>query len=295
MEAITPKDVRHYHSFVDESVNRRWEAEQKREATNSPVDREDMFHFLYSAEDPETGKKALTKAELRAEANLLLIAGTDTTSVAISSFFFFIVHNPRCYEKLVKEIRTTFSSPEEIVHGPQLYGCTYLRACIDESLRLAPAGPSEFPRDVLPGGATIDGEFYPPGTTVGIHQWSLGRLHDVYGDANRFRPERWIPSDDPDTHMANSLQDVRNLKRGFAPFLKGSGSCIGLNVAILQLSMMIARTLWRMDVRQAPDTDVGEGKPELGWGRSDPNHYIIGDAFVTLKYGPLVQFKKREF
>jgi cytochrome P450 len=294
LEAITPKQVKAYFQFVEECVEKRLELEKKREATGASVERADMFHFLSSAKNPETGEPALNREELLAEANLLIMAGTDTTAVSTSGFFFFITHHPRVYEKVVNEIRTTFKSPDEIVHGPLLSSCTYLRACIDETLRLAPTGPTENPREVLPGGQVIDGDFYPQGTILGAHNWSLGRLDTIYEDAYKYRPERWLisslPSGEP---YANSPENVRSLKRQFTPFLKGNGRCLGENVAILQLSMCLARTLWRMDVRKAPGHTMGEGSPELGWGRSDPNHYMIRDAYITLRDGPMVQFKKR--
>ena len=89
-----------------------------------------IVHFLCAAKDPDTGKPAFGLTELLAEANLLILAGSDTTSVTISSLFFYITHNQRVYLKLVKEIREKFDSAEEIVHGPKLLtDCQYLRAC----------------------------------------------------------------------------------------------------------------------------------------------------------------------
>ena len=57
--------------------------------------RKDMFHYLYQAKDPETGQPAYSKDELLAEASLLTIAGSDTTSVTLCGFFFYITHYPR--------------------------------------------------------------------------------------------------------------------------------------------------------------------------------------------------------
>jgi len=48
--------------------------------------------------------------ELFAEANILVVAGSDTTFFNMCGFFFYIGRNLRSYEKLVNEIRSTFGS-----------------------------------------------------------------------------------------------------------------------------------------------------------------------------------------
>ena len=46
--------------------------------------------------------------------------------------------------------------------------------------------------------------------------------------------------------------------------------------------LVVSRTLYRMDVRLAPGSTLGEGAPELGWGRRDKNQYQLLDAFVAI-------------
>lgn len=297
MERGTPKSIKEYYNFVEHSVATRMEAEQKRETAKVPVERQDMFHFLCTARNPETDERAFTKENLNTEANLLIVAGSDTTANALCAVLFYIVHYPRAYRKLVKEIRETFASPADIVQGPALLAkCKYLRACIDETLRLAPGGPSELERMVLPGGATIAGEFFPQDVVVGVPHWALGRNEEYFGnDVNAFRPERWIPEEYRETYpdLKQAEEEVSRLKRGVHPFGKGVGDCLGQKIAILQLSMALARTLWRMDVRVAPGEHLGEGKPELGWGRRDRNTYLLRDAYISLREGPILQLRKR--
>ena len=252
--------------------------------------RKDMFHYLATARDPETGELALSRDDLVAESFLLVIAGSDTTSTVLCSTFFYLTHNPRVMEKLYKEITNTFGSIEEIKYGPKLLSCEYLRACIDESFRLGPAGVSELPRDVRAGGIEIDGDFYPEGTTVGISYWAYYRSEDTYGDPSTFRPERWIVSDAP----GQSEGEVRALKHAFTPFLKGVGSCLGKNIAVLELTATIARTLWRFEVRQMPGDTTGEGRDSLGWGRRSSKHYLMGDAYLSQRDGPVIQLRARK-
>lgn len=283
---MAPREVQQYYDFVARGVAQGLALERKSQSSHV---REDIFHFLCTATDPNTGAPAYSLEELLAETHLLIIAGRDTTATTISALFFYICRDPRVYNKLTREIRTTFTSAEEIRPGPALTSSTYLRACIDEALRMAPPGPSEFPRVVLRGGMSIDGEYYPEGVVVGTAGWANGHSEEFYGDANTYRPERWLVSEENDI----TADEVARLKNGFNPFLKGSGSCIGQHIAITELMMLLGRTLFRMDVRIVPGSALGEGNPSLGWGRRLGNQFQLRDAYMAIREGPLVQFRKR--
>lgn len=63
---------------------------------------------------------------------MLMVAGSDTTSTALASTTHYLVKNSQCLAEATKEVRNTFKELNEIVHGPPLSGCVYLRSCIDE-------------------------------------------------------------------------------------------------------------------------------------------------------------------
>ncbi|KAF1975523.1 cytochrome P450 [Bimuria novae-zelandiae CBS 107.79] len=267
IDAVTPSAVKSYYEFVAQNVNQRWEQHQR----GKKVVRRDISHYLCSAIDPDTRKPAFTKESVLGEANLLIIAGTDTSATALCSFFFFffyICKHPAVYKKVVSEIRTSFNSVDEIRSGPKLASCTYVRACIDEAMRMCPSEPSEFERVVRLGGTIIDGVFYPEGIVVGSPNWAWNYSQEQYGDPHTYRPERWLVTED------NPLEKVNEMKRVFLPFIKGPGNC-------------------RLDCRIAPGTSLGEGSPELEWGRNQ-DEYQLDDAYIALKTGPMIQFKKRE-
>ncbi|KAK3207719.1 hypothetical protein GRF29_96g100302 [Pseudopithomyces chartarum] len=191
---VTPLEITAYFTFINDSVAQKIAQHKNRKQDDSSP--KAMFDHLCAARDPSTGQP-YTEDALRGEALMLIPAGSDTTSNTLSAFWFYLTSNPAAYTRLKSEIRTTFSSSSsDIVPGPRLSSCTYLHACIDETMRLDPAGPSEPPREILPGGATIDGEFYPAGTVVGCANWAMGRNERVFGDPGRFRPEREECGDD---------------------------------------------------------------------------------------------------
>ncbi|KAI0505420.1 cytochrome P450 monooxygenase-like protein [Xylaria bambusicola] len=288
---IAPPSAKHYDQFVQDSVTSRIAVYREQDKEPEEEGRQDLFHFLAEARDPKTGTVAYDENELRAESNLLLIAGSDTSSISLSGIFFYLTGNQLKLNKLMEEIRTTFQSLDDIVYGQRLRSCTYLRACIDEGMRLTPPGPSELPREVLSGGIEIKGEFYPAGTIVGTTNWANSRNPEVYEDPDVFRPERWIV----DEATGVTKESVARAKAAFHPFSSGPASCIGQNLAMAEIQITIARTLYQLDVRRAPGSTLGGGSPELGWGRTDPNQYQLVDAYISLREGPEVQFRRRGF
>ena len=249
-----------------------------------------IFHYLYHAKDPETGNPAFSSEELLAEAHLLIRAGSDTTSVSLCGLFFYLTHYPLVYSKVICEIRSTFQSVEEIVEGSSLASCIYLRACIDEAMRLSPAARSELSRTVLSGGLVVDGDYIPEGAMVGTAAWADGRNEENFGDPHTYRPERWIVNEE----SGNTAEDVARVRACFHPFSAGPGNCVGRNLAWLEMLLVVSRTLYRMDVRLAPGSSLGEGAPELGWGRRDKNQYQLLDAFVAIRQRPMLQFRRRQ-
>jgi cytochrome P450 len=291
MAYLTPKNILEYFVFVNASVMKRTKEEEKLESmTEEGSIRKDMFHYLFNTKIPETGLPAFSAEELTAEANLLLIAGTDTTANALSALWFYLTQNNRVYRKLAAEIRTTFESVDDIHGGAKLSSCYYLRACIDEALRMAPTGiVSEMSREVLPGGLDIDGNVFPEGVKIGTSSWAVMYHEEYFGDPYIYRPERWIV----DEMNGVTADDVALARSAFNPFSVGPGNCVGQKLAMLELQVITARVLFRMDVQCPPGNNLGGGSPELGWGRRDRKQFQLEDAFVSLVNGPMVQFRKR--
>ncbi|CAG8973607.1 hypothetical protein HYALB_00009759 [Hymenoscyphus albidus] len=291
MKAIAPPDIQHYINFVESCVTDRLQLYNEQILGAEDQQRKDMFWFLCDTKD-DAGKPAYNTDQLNAEANTLIVGATDTTSTSMAGMMFYLTRYPDKLEKLVNELRSKFPTPEDIVHGPVLTSCVYLRACIDETMRLSPAGPGELPREVRKGGATIDGDFYPAGTIVGSSNWTTGHNEAIYGDTTEvFYPERWIPN--PSTGVTQ--EDVKLARANFNPFATGPGSCPGKNLAILELSMTIGRTLHRLEIRKplTGNNTLGEGDPANAWGKREKNVFQVEDAYVAVRHGPMLQFKKR--
>ncbi|KAH7304450.1 benzoate 4-monooxygenase cytochrome P450 [Stachybotrys elegans] len=289
LESSAPPTVQQYRKFVRSSIADRIALHKEQQEKPEAKRRQDIFYFLCESRDPDTGEVAFNEEALLSESTLLIIAGTDTTAISLSGIWFYLTGDPRRCQKLVDEIRSTFNTPEDIVYDQKLLSCVYLRACIDEGMRMTPTGPCELPRQVLPGGQRVLGEFYPPGTILGVVPWCMSFSESIYEDATVFRPERWIVDE------ANGVtkESVDRLKANFHPFLSGVGSCLGKNIAMAEMMLTVARTLHRLDIRRTPGSTLGCGGPEQGWGARNKKQYQLVDAYVSLRQGPEVQFRKR--
>ncbi|KAL8770192.1 MAG: hypothetical protein Q9209_004034 [Squamulea sp. 1 TL-2023] len=244
---------------------------------------QDLFSHLLRARDPETGK-AFTHDELVAEASLFIVGGTDTTITAISATLFYLLKSPAALQRVTSEIRAAFQNVDNIRIGPTLEGCTYLTACIMEALRICPPTGSLLPREVLSGGITIDGEFFPAGVDIGVPHYAIHHNEKYYADPFLYRPERWI---DGDTELAQSA---------FTAFGVGRTNCIGKHLAYQEMRLVLGRLLWLNEMRMADDIRNSTTMRMQG-GVSDKQglvEFCTLDRFVSMHHGPWVQFRRRK-
>ncbi|THC96850.1 hypothetical protein EYZ11_003674 [Aspergillus tanneri] len=226
--------VRRFRKYVDNQVNHRI-AEEK--AGRGP---EDIFKLLLSQTDKNTGERMEFK-ELSDEAVVLIIAASDTTGTALSGLSFYLARYPECYAKLKQEVRSTFSTVEEIVSGKKLLQCKYLRACVEEALRMSPGVPGYLVRE-SPKDATIDGHFIPANTQIGVPGWTMHRNPEFFPDPQVFKPERWL------TESEAELQRLRSVH---FPFSYGPRACIGKNLAYNTIYLVIARIAFLFEIESS--------------------------------------------
>jgi cytochrome P450 len=262
----------------------------------------DFFSALLQARDEKTGKGFSTD-QLVAEAGLLTIAGSDTTVTATTAIFFYLAHYPEHLSKVEAEVRSTFSSVEDIRIGEKLSACHYLLACIEETLRLNPPVASTLMREVLSGGLVVDGEWFPPGTDIGVPHYALHHDEKYFPAPFTFKPSRWLSRDasnkpktdldlEPRSEPGDELSS-NGAASAFTAFGVGRTSCIGRYLAYQEISLVVARTVWLFDMRLQPGSTLGEGRRTLGDGRHRKNEFQTWDRFVSTHEGPMIQFKRR--
>ncbi|KAI4595388.1 hypothetical protein KJ359_007063 [Pestalotiopsis sp. 9143b] len=285
----SPPALKNWESFVEKCLADRTKMESDLEKSEKRVEgRKDFFHYLFHAVDPETGKRGFPLDELYGEAESLIIAGSDTTSIIMSAMFFYLARNPTVQEKLAREILSTFESSDEISSGPKLGSCKYLRAFIQEALRMTPPVSAEPSRTVMKGGTTADDQYFPEGMDVSVGLYCLSYSKDVFQDPFRFKPERWIVGEEGATE-----ESVELAESGFCAFSYGSRGCPGKQVAWMEMTIVMAKVVFNLELRPDVDNKLGAGDPNGKHGRRNAEQYQTYDAFVCMRDGPMVQFRKR--
>lgn len=228
------RDAAHMHQVLTrEKAGRRMEL--------GDMSRADFFSHLI-----KSGR--LSASGLVANADTLIIAGSETTATTLCGLTWFLTRYPACQSALADEVRAAFSSAADIT-GDATAALPYLHGCIEETLRLFPSVTLGLPRDCP--GAVVDGQYVPAGTVVSGEFLAMHTDPEYWVDPESFRPERWIgdglPGDD---------------RRAFQPFSTGPRACLGLNMAYLELRLAVAKMVWLYDLEKAHDIDDLRGACE---------------------------------
>jgi len=217
-------------------------------------------------------------ADVQSEIDADLATGTTSIPPLISTVLFYLLHYPHTLERLTSEVRAAFPDESSIRLGATLNSCICLTACLDETFRMNPQVANTLFRDVLPGGATVQGDFFAEGTMIGAAIWSIHRNEAHYANPHTFIPERYLGATE---------EERREAKRCWFPFSTGPRTCVGQRFAYVILSLVVARMLHRYDLRLSPEAPCC-GKKGAGEKCTDR---AFG-SWIGLKVeGPVAQVK----
>ena len=106
--------------------------------------------------------KGMSHGEMLTNAAVLALAGGETSSTALSGCINFLCKHPAVLATLTSEVRTAFKSSEEVDLNA-VGGLGYVKAVLDETMRLYPPIASGSARIVPDGGAIVEGGLLPSG------------------------------------------------------------------------------------------------------------------------------------
>ncbi|KAH7283359.1 hypothetical protein KP509_34G003200 [Ceratopteris richardii] len=131
-----------------------------------------------------------------------MVAGRDTTAVALSWFVYCLCRHPHVVEQI--QMETLDALGLDIDHDlkmedfamrldyESLMKMQYLHAALSECLRLYPPVPRDG-KTVLKDDVLPDGTFLEKGSQISYVPYSMGRLESLWGpDALEYKPERWL-------------------------------------------------------------------------------------------------------
>jgi cytochrome P450 len=199
----------------------------------------DLLSMLMQAKD-EDGSR-MSDTQLRDEVLTFLLAGHETTALALSWTWHLLGQHPEVERKLHRELDHVLDG--RVPSFSDLPALTYTERVIKESMRLYPPAWS-LARTVV-SDFELRGYRIPAGANVVMSQWIMHRNPHYFPDPNKFDPDRWL------------LERLQKLPRfAYFPFGGGPRQCIGTAFAMMEATILLATIAQRFRFNTVPEHPV---------------------------------------
>ena len=212
----------------------------------APADRGDLLSMLMAAQDeadgagdprPAGASGGMSDRQLRDEIMTIMLAGHETTALALSWTWYLLSEHPEADARLREELRRELGGRAPQVSDLPRLG--YAERVLSEAMRLYPPIPVIGRQAV--GACQLGGYPLAAGTPVSFAQWSVQRDPRFFEDPDAFRPERW------EDGLARRLP-----RFAYFPFGGGPRLCIGNTFAMMEATLILATVAQRFRPRQVP-------------------------------------------
>src|SRR5215217_8077269 len=210
-----------------------------RERRSDRQDKGDLLSMLMQARD-ENGDP-MPERQLRDAAGTLLLAGHETTALALSWTVYLLGQHPDVEARLSAEIEAVLGSRAVTVED--LARLRFTDQVVTEAMRLYPpawAIGREAVEDCEIGGYPV-----PAGTTILMSPWVIHRHQRYFDEPAKFQPDRW------------SGDLARQLPRfAYLPFGGGPRICIGNRFATMEAVLILATVIQRFRLHLLREREV---------------------------------------
>jgi cytochrome P450 len=181
----------------------------------------------------------MSDKQLRDEILTLFVAGHETTAVSLCWSLYLLAKHPAVYAQAQAAVDALPDEPS-VADLPRLGAVLRL---FKESLRMYPPLPL-YSRDTL-AEIVIGGFAIPRGTPVLISPYATHHRPELWPDADRFSPDRFLPQGEAQRH-----------RYAYIPFSAGPRICIGSHFAMMEATLVLATLLRSYEFKLDPDTEV---------------------------------------
>jgi len=183
----------------------------------------------------------ITDQQVRDEVMTILLAGHDTTALAMTWMLYLLSQHPEVEAKLVTELQTVLNGRDPTFADlPQL---RYTDSVVKEALRLYP------PVWGMARRANTDSEIggypIPKGSVIILSQWVMQRDSRYFDQPEVFNPERWADG------LAQRLPTY-----AYFPFGGGPRVCIGKSFAQMEAVLLLATMAQKFQFTLVPGQEV---------------------------------------
>lgn len=172
---------------------------------------------------------------------VMLLAGTDTTSVTLEWALSNLVNHPDVVAKAQMEMDKHIEQDRRLMDESDLPNLHYLQNIISETLRLKPAAPLLLPH-LSSDECSIAGYHVPRNTIVLVNAWAIHRDPNIWDNPTRFEPDRFQQRD--------------GMQKLILPFGLGRRACPGAPLAQRVVSLALGSLIQCFDWKKVGDEDV---------------------------------------
>ena len=231
---------------------------------------EKLDDFFTSMMTKKSGQpNNLEWGEIIAEVSIIINAGADTTAIALSHIMEMLIRHPQHLQTLREEVDSVLEDDEVVAPYDKVKNLPFLRACLDEGLRLMPPTSAGLARRTPAEGARVLDEWIPGDTSVSMTIYAAHRDPNVFPEPEQFQPHRWL-----------NPEERKRMEPYFIPFTTGARGCIGRNISYLEQAVVVASLVhrydfalpspsWKLQRHEAFNILVGE-MPMKIWQRREP-------------------------
>ncbi|KAI1339293.1 trichodiene oxygenase [Xylariaceae sp. FL0016] len=225
-------------------------------------DTDSRYTLIHEILDSDLAPAEKTQEHLYTDVVTISSAGFETSAHVMRNIIYHVYKNPDVLHRLRNELASVEVTPATDMDLSALEPLPYLTGVIMEGLRLGMPVASRLARVAPDRDLVYDKWRIPAGTPVGMTMLLLNRNDDLYPDHERFEPARWLK------------QGVRkNADKTFAPFGKGTRSCLGQHLAWAEMYMTISALVRNFEFDLAgvgpEDVDAASDKFLTGTARQN--------------------------
>ncbi|RYP33768.1 hypothetical protein DL767_004635 [Monosporascus sp. MG133] len=206
----------------------------------------DVFSFLLDDYNARPNRTQQDRLNLYGDAYLITVAGSDTTSAALTFLLFELCLHPDALRKLRDEVDSFYRERGALTDYDDLHKLKYLQACINETMRLHPAVPRGLQRMTPPEGLQVGDYFIPGNAIVQVP------THTMFTDERCFpRPEEFIPE-----RWATRRDELVRDASVFVPFSIGVFNCVGKQLGLMEVRYVASQIVRRFEFALAAGPQV---------------------------------------
>jgi cytochrome P450 len=177
---------------------------------------------------------SMTDKQVVDELAVLFGAGHETTGIAASWTLFTLASYPEIVEKILEDVEKHVG--DGIPTLDDLFKMEYVTKVVDEGLRHR--SPSWYLEREALEDDVIDGVQIKKGDNLAFCIYSLHRNPEVWENPEVFDPERF-----------SAENKEKNNPHGYLPFGGGRRLCIGKNIALMKLKLLLVMLLRRYKIK----------------------------------------------